>query len=130
MPPHTRADGRRADAHLAVTRVLFQRHPECLFNLVAAYRAEVQGKLQLCFDGTLKGSTLHWEQVRVLTVPSMDDLPLGAFNVAPSETDDARTVLLEVLTDDEVFVYALPLETFFGVDNVHQLHDGSSSRTH
>jgi hypothetical protein len=34
--------------------------------------------------------------------------------VAHSDADARATVLLEVLTDDDVFVYAVPLRTFFG----------------
>lgn len=115
MPPNTRADRHDtlARAHMAVAGVLFQRTPDCLFRLVAAFRAGVQGKLQLSFDGTLKGSSLHWEQVPVLSVASMGDLPRGAFTLAPS-AQLQHTVPLEVLTADEAFVYAVPLQTFFG----------------
>lgn len=121
MPPHTRADSQRLRAHLAVTRALFQRNPECLFNLVAAFRAGVQGKLQLSFDGTLKGSSLHWEQLPVMSVPAMGDLPRGAMAVGHSAADARATVLLEVLTHDDVFVYAVPLRTFLGAADAAEL---------
>lgn len=56
-----------------------------------------------------------------MTVPEMADLPAAGFTVAHSDADARATVLLEVLTGDDVFVYAVPLRTFFGAADAEAL---------